>query len=252
MYANPRKPKLRSLGLRPRPESLPDEHLPQLWVSGDVALGKVMTMLWRTGAALPWVVVLGAVGVAAWQFGRERVAAEVYRARSERLADDFNRLRENYHRAIARTAITALVVEDGRVFVETRHADGTVVRRQTPFHAAREIFVDYAVVAGRIRIRRVFDAATPAADAFVLDAGLAEIDWQGADHGKAVYRRLAEGRWEVTVTGNGALGLRRAEAGELEALPQLEAFEAAEAPAEAGGVRPGEVVAYWRDLLLSW
>jgi hypothetical protein len=38
------------------------------------------------------------------------------------------------------------------------------------------------------------------------------VPWEGdeATVGKAVYRKLEEGRWLVTVTGNGSLGLERA------------------------------------------
>ena len=51
------------------------------------------------------------------------------------------------------------------------------------------------------------------ANAQPIDPALRQVDWQaeGAVHGKAAYRALAEGRWIVTVTGDGSLGLARAE-----------------------------------------
>lgn len=45
----------------------------------------------------------------------------------------------------------------------------------------------------------------------MIDPVLERINWQapGLAVGKAVYRRLDEGRWVVTVTGDGSLGLAR-------------------------------------------
>jgi hypothetical protein len=54
----------------------------------------------------------------------------------------------------------------------------------------------------------------------LIDPGLAEVDWSAdpEGHGKAAYRSLEEGRWVVSVTGDGSLGLARAP---LDAAPEL-------------------------------
>jgi len=121
----------------------------------------------------------------------------------------------------------------------------------TSFNPEGEIYIDYVVVGGRLWIRRVFDAQTPPAEGLVIDPHVAEIDWSGdtVNVGKAVYRRLDEGRWVVTVTGNGSLGLAPAE-GDAPALtpPPIvreEAFVPGEKPS-LGSLTLGEV---WRRLL---
>jgi len=60
------------------------------------------------------------------------------------------------------------------------------------------------------KVRQMVRAAL---DALVnVDPNLAEVDWNRVGHhsGKAVYRSLTEGRWLVTVTGDGSLGLVKA------------------------------------------
>ena len=107
--------------------------------------------------------------------------------------------------------------------VSIRTAAGELRTIPTPYDPDSEIYVDYAVVDGRLWIRRVFDAATPPEDAVVIDPALRAIDWESdrAVHGKAAYRSLTEGRWIVTVTGDGSIGLARAEAGD--SLPLVHA-----------------------------
>jgi hypothetical protein len=69
------------------------------------------------------------------------------------------------------------------------------------------------LLGGRLWIRRVYDSRTAPQDGLLIDDLLAEIDWNdpNAPYGKAVYRALGEGRWVVSVTGDGSLGLARAE-----------------------------------------
>src|SRR5690606_11857301 len=105
------------------------------------------------------------------------------------------------------------IVEQGAISVSIRNAAGEIERIATPYRAGSEVFVDYVVIDGRLWIRRVFDADTAPNGGVVIDPKLADVSWDTGDliQGKAVYRRLDEGRWVVTVTGNGALGLARRE-----------------------------------------
>ncbi|MCD6405206.1 MAG: hypothetical protein J7M19_05230, partial [Planctomycetes bacterium] len=67
---------------------------------------------------------------------------------------------------------------------------------------------------GRMWIRRVYDAHTPPREGLVIDNDLQHVNWSdpAARCGKAVYRSLDEGRWIVTVTGDGSLGLAKTDA----------------------------------------
>ena len=83
----------------------------------------------------------------------------------------------------------------------------------------------------------------------MIEPELTEIGWDDPklSHGKAVYRRLDEGRWVVTVTGDGSLGLARAtneEPTELTAIPPVRDYEPVHelARAEVDRIGPGDVV----------
>jgi hypothetical protein len=153
------------------------------------------------------VIVAGFIG---WRF---LGTVEEAREAREKLADvtaDFEELRETYDTAVARTAVTELLVRDGKLSVAIRTIDGREKIVPTPYDPSREIYVDYIVVNGRLWIRRVFDDRTAPTDGVIVDPTYSTIDWSAAnvDHGKAVYRSLTDGRWIVTVTGDGSLGLR--------------------------------------------
>lgn len=165
-------------------------------------------------------VLTGVAGYVAYRMVRSELAAGVYRSKLERLAGDYESLRATYNEAIRKTAVTELVVKDGRLCVVVRNAAGERESIDTPFDPSREIYVDYTLVDGRLLIRRVFDDRTPPALGLLIDAKLAAVDWNapGAAHGKAVYRTLGEGRWTIHVTGNGSLALARADDGEAAAL----------------------------------
>jgi hypothetical protein len=169
---------------------------------------------------------LGAValiGVAGLRLARADAAEQVYRARLESLAADYEGLRSSYNRAVRRTAVTELVVKDGTVTALVRSAHGPIAEIPTGADPSKEVYVDFALLDGRVWIRRVFDAGTRPEDATVIDPRLAAIDWLGEETlepqgstparataiGQAVYRTLGEGRWVVRVSGDGALGLER-------------------------------------------
>jgi hypothetical protein len=187
--------------------------------------------------AIAGVAVLGVLGVAGYRIAHERLAGEVYRQRLHEVAEERDELRERYNRAVRRSAVTELLVDDGSLSVVIRTPEGVLDRVETEVDPAREVYVDYVVKDGRLWIRRVFDDRTAPEDATVIDPSLVDLDWQARslEHGQAVYRRFEEGRWLVTVTGSGSLGLRRVGDREelaLEARPLIEPFEPAEAEAD--------------------
>lgn len=158
-------------------------------------------------------VVLLAAAFVGYRFLRASVEADVYRQRLGELSEKYNDLRDTYNEVVKRTAVTELIVAEGSVCVSIRNAEGEVTRVETPYRAGSEVFVDYVVIDGRLWIRRVFDADTAPNGGVVIDPKLADVAWDDADlvQGKAVYRKVDEGRWVVTVTGNGALGLAKRE-----------------------------------------
>lgn len=171
-----------------------------------------------------WVGIALVAGVAASVVGyrlvESRVASDIYRQRLQALNSDYEALRTQYNEAVRRTAVTELLVEGGELSVIVRNAEGVQSTLETPFDPSGEIYVDYVLVSGRLLIRRVFDEHTSPRDAMVIDPGL-KVNWDDPRLavGKAVYRRLDEGRWIVSVTGDGSLGLARADSDEPGMLP---------------------------------
>lgn len=199
--------------------------------------------------ALPLLALAALAGLAAWRLLESDVEAAVYRARLEALSADYQTLRDRYNEAVRRTAVTELVVKDGHLAVVIRDAAGNERRIDTPYDPHREIYVDYAILDGRLWIRRVFDAGTPPEQGLVIDPGLAKVDWSRdpQSHGKAAYRSLDEGRWVVSVTGDGSLGLTKSEAGaepELSPPPPVRRYEPVEQSVDERlhAIRPGEAV----------
>ena len=68
----------------------------------------------RSAAKLAWPAAVAVAGVAALLIGlravRSDVTSDVYRARLGELTDDYNALRSEYNAAVARTAVTELIV----------------------------------------------------------------------------------------------------------------------------------------------
>ncbi len=165
------------------------------------------------------MLVLGVAAYSGYRLLLAGIEVDVYRERLVELRRDHDQLRKQYNQAVRRTAVTELLVNDGELRVSIRTAEGELRTLETPFDPSREIYVDYVVLDGRLWIRRVFDANTAPGEGMVIDPALVDIDWDvaRAAHGKAAYRPLDEGRWVVTVTGDGSLGLaRRAEAARVE------------------------------------
>lgn len=187
----------------------------------------------------------GVAGVAGLRWARAEAAGAIYRDRLVDLSARYEALRSVYNQAVTRTAVTELVVEGESLAVRVRTAEGTLHEIVTPFDPRLEVYVDYAIVDGRVWIRRVFDSATPPGEALVIDPKMAEIDWdlRGAEVGKAVYRSLSDGRWVVSVSGNGSLGLVRLDEGapevELVPPPAVSSFEAAKAEADEAAAEIG-------------
>ncbi len=194
-----------------------------------VAVSRFFSVLGLSGLTL-------LAGFAGYRFVRADIAAKVYRDRLTGLARDYETLRATYNEAVKRTSVTELVVKDKKLSVRVRSADGTDKEIPTTLDPTGEVYVDFVVLDQRLWIRRVFDERTPPWKAVVIDPGIKDIDWDSpsAAHGKAVYRRLTEGRWVVSVSGDGALGLTKADGPtELAAAPTIKDYKSAETEAMA-------------------
>ncbi|MFG0257973.1 MAG: hypothetical protein ACF8GE_08745 [Phycisphaerales bacterium JB043] len=176
----------------------------------------MMRMLWIGVTSL--ITIIAALAV--YQVMATRLAADIYRSRLETLSHEYNSLRDRYNEAVTRTTVTELFVEDGVMEILVRTSEGVQQRIETNLNPYGEVYIDYVVLGGRLLIRRVFDADTPPSDAIVVDPHLS-IDWSDpqVSVGKAVYRELTDGRWVVSVTGDGSLGLARASGGPMDELP---------------------------------
>ncbi|MFI4862534.1 MAG: hypothetical protein ACIAXF_17855 [Phycisphaerales bacterium JB063] len=195
---------------------------------------------------------LGASSLAGYQWARASVAKDVYRDRLSTVQQEYAQLADQYNQAVTPKPVTELLVRDGEISVIIREGDGTTRTIETPYLADREVFVDYALIDGRLLIRRIFDENTAPSYATMIDADLVNVDWddEAALFGKAIYRRLDDGRWVISVTGDGSLGLKRLEPGEEAELthrPGVQEFAPVTPPTqddiEAIGFR--EV---WREL----
>lgn len=200
------------------------------------------------GAAIVVLATIG--GVATHQVMESRDQAARYREELARLESDyvalqqdFAGLRDQYNDAVRRSAVTELLVEDGRLDVLIRTSEGVLKRIETSFDPQTEIYVDYAILDGRLWIRRLFDSYTPPESGLVIDPLVETIDWDQRPEGfgKAVYRSLRPGRWVITMTGNGSLGLARVSSDadvELTTQPPVKPFEPVTAPEEPRRPKP--------------
>ena len=188
-------------------------------------------------------------GYLSFRWVRSQVAAEYYRERLESLRADHQKLRDRYDEAVRRTAVTELHVRNGALSVVMVSLDGSMQQIATDFDPEHEIYVDYIVADGRLWIRRVFDEYTPPGEGLVIDPAWSSVDWSapGVRYGKSVHRQLTEGRWVVTVTGDGSLGLAMRdddEPADLAPAPPVRDYEPLESRADArrGGLE-SQVVA---------
>ena len=199
-------------------------------------------------AGIGAVVLIGAVGL---RFAKADAATRVYQDRLRDLSGEYETLREQYNSAVRQTAVTELVVKDRAVTVHVRTIEGESETIETACDADKEIYVDFALVDGRLWIRRVFDSDTPPSRATVINPKLADVDWEseGALVGQAVYRMLGEGRWVVRAGGDGALGLARVDEDEVVSLsgpPEIRSFEEVQDAVDEELEKVG-----WRDVLTA-
>ena len=194
------------------------------------------------------VLLLAVTGFVGYRLIQANLTADIYRDRLNDLSQDYDQLRDTYNQAVKKTAVTELLVENGKLCVSIRNHEGVVRQIPTPYDPAGEIYVDYIVLDGRLWVRRVFDAKTPPSRGVVIEPQLAEVGWDDPKlaHGKAVYRRLDEGRWIVTVTGDGSLGLAKAThdlPADLASTPAVRDYEpvSEQARAEVEKIGPGDI-----------
>ncbi|MDQ7013088.1 MAG: hypothetical protein Q9O74_04240 [Planctomycetota bacterium] len=206
--------------------------------------------LTRTISTSTMLAVFAGAALLGYQYIRAGAAAEIYRTRLTELAGEYESLRTTYNEAIRKSAVTELAVENGTLAVLVVSDAGVIRRVETPYDPAGEIYVDYIVRDSRLWIRRVFDADTPPSQGVVIDPDLGPILWgegQGeARMGKAVYRQLGDGRWVVSVTGSGSLGLVRvSDTAAVDLIPTPTIAEYAtvtvEADRDVESIGPGEV-----------
>ena len=196
--------------------------------------GRLMTRILNV---LLGVLVIAAA-FASWRLVEAAIETEVYRERLEELGSDYEALRDRYNQVVRRTAVTELWVEDQKLTVVIRTAEGELQTLETPYDPSREIYVDYVVLNGRLWIRRLFDDSTAPEEGMLIDPRFVDVDWdnEGESHGKAAYRSLSPGRWVVDVTGDGSLGLTLRdgdEPAELSPPPPIRRYETIDAAVEA-------------------
>lgn len=168
----------------------------------------------RVFSALALCGISAAALIAAMQFVRADLRAEIYKERLESLAEEFESLSTAYNQAVMRTAVTELIVsKDNQLSVRVRDASGVTSEIPTRFNPSEEIYIDYVIANSRLLVRRVFDAHTPPVEGLLLDETLETLGWSdrnaSVSYGKAVYRELSPGRWVVSVSGDGSLGLSK-------------------------------------------
>jgi len=158
------------------------------------------------------LVVVAVGGVAGYQAFRQHYTVAGLRDALDETRAAYDGLATDYNQAVRRSAVTELIVADGELSVVVKTPFGDVEAIPTPYDPRREIYVDYVVIDGRVWVRRVFDDLTSPSQGTIIESRYGSIDWDSlsdSDFGKAVYRKLTDGRWAITVTGNGALGLER-------------------------------------------
>ena len=201
-------------------------------------------------------VALGICALLGYQWAKSSVAKDIYRERLTVLQDDYEDLAEQYNQAITPRPVTELLVEDGIVCIGVRKGTGELIRVQTDFNIREnQVYVDYIVVDQRLLIRRAFEFhqtnAVPPDKVVYVDPDLLEVDWdpKRIPYGQAIScSRLADGRYIVSVTGDGALGLKKIGMDDpinLATQPRIEEFKPVDQRADQDVERIG-VGDVWR------
>lgn len=190
--------------------------------------------------ALVGVALLACAGVALtmqYQSMRSGIEADIYRQRLESLARDYQSLRTTFNEAVRRTAVTELIVKDNKLSVRVRTAAGVEEEIPTTFDPTTEVYVNYIVAGGRLWVRSIYDRASGPQNELVIDPTMGDLEWTEEDYGLSVYRPLTEGRWIISITGGGALGLKRVPLEEdpapLAATPPVRSYEEIEQEVDA-------------------
>lgn len=209
-------------------------------------MSAVLSLPMRIVSGVAMTLLTGAACVFGYRLVRADLEANVYKQRLSTLVSDYETLRKSYNDAVRRTAVTEVIVKDEKLSLRVRGQSGVLRDIPTSFDPRGEIYFDFAVVDGRLWIRRVFDSKTPPDKGLVLEPELANVNWDdpSASHGKAVYRTLGEGRWVVSVSGDGSLGLARAKGDvEIASGPAIKDHSELEAEARksADAIGPREV-----------
>ncbi|MDF1808891.1 MAG: hypothetical protein P1U42_04270 [Phycisphaerales bacterium] len=210
-----------------------------------------LAMIQGTVTGFAIIAAVGVVSMVGLRFAKADAANQVYQSRLRDLSTEYESLRTHYNQAVRQTAITELVVKDRTITVQVRTIEGTAETIQTNCNADKEIYVDFALIEGRLWIRRVFDADTPPSQATLINPKLANVDWnnEGALVGQAVYRQLDEGRWVVNAAGDGALALSKVDDDQMITLsppPQVSAYEEVQTQVDESLDQVG-----WRDVFAS-
>lgn len=226
-----------------------NKRFPNGSLSGRLASLSKLRLLDTAKEVRAWLVLglllllLALVGIAGVKLVSAQMAEDIYRERLADLSADYAELRDQYERALRESVVTELVVSNGELTVAYRRADGELVETPTTLNPSKEIFVDFYVAGNRIGIRRLFDGSISAESALVLDEpwNAMAADAPPSSFGRTVYRKLGEGRWVVTMTGNGSLGLEPAADGGRAVLAPLPPQIRPELPVRESDEAVGEI-----------
>ncbi len=202
--------------------------------------------------------ILGLATLAGYQWAKASVAQDIYRDRLSHLQQDYQQLATQYNQAVTPRPVTELLVEEGIVCLAVRKGDGQVVRIPTTFNVRlNRVYVDYLLVDQRLMIFRAFEFntvnAVPPDKVVTIDPALLDLegDLERVPFGKSLScRNLPDGRYLISVTGDGSLGLKPVSADEpiqLTTHPPIKEFAPVDEQAhdEVESITFGDV---WRSL----
>ncbi len=210
-----------------------------------------LAMIQGTITGFAVIAAVGVVAIIGLRFAKADAANSVYQSRLRDLSTEYQSLMAQYNQVVRQTAITELIVKNRKVTVAIRTIEGTAETIETECDADKEIYVDFALIEGRLWIRRVFDSDTPPSQATIINPKLVNVDWDSASAlvGQAVYRQLDEGRWVVHASGDGALALTKIPEDQIVSLsppPTIQAYEEIQAQ-----IKKQVEKITWRDIFTS-